>query len=1521
MLLYGPTHLVPAQEVAATTSTASSAGQIYWDYPKVLVPEGVNFPQPAAGGGIMAVVWQEYAGAANGGRQVSLSILVTRDGKDWTSHRDFAGPFPASGRQVSIFSLAIDQSGRIYVAVNAAPNEVAIYSSSDGGSTFTELSRVTAETTTVGPRLFVRGGGGLILFTAQGGQTVGGLNALSIRYLLSADGRNWTSARALVTSPDLSLNFAPYYAFYRGRDNVVFQVLRPGTPAAYHLYLEQSSDGGETFGPPKRLVGFQQGGAAGGANPLFYSDERPFLLGYDGKLSVVWERTYQTGTPQVYYAQYDLDGNLTGDVERVSSGDSTSRDPRIAIYGDREYVFWFDNSVGTDHVFAASYNGVFWQRTDLSAIAGSSIFARPLLFGDGIYVFWFNEVGDTGRLVMLPQNRSAPAPRLYGINFRAGGRTNLSSYLFGWEQPADPSGVAGFSFSVNRDPVGQAPREINILPNDRRTQVKVDADGEWYIHLATEDFAGNWSETSTIAFTRDTTPPGPVAFTPIAEDGKGFLTSNTATIRWKAPPDRDLAGYTYSFNYLSADPTAAVPAKRSLLRPPDAVRLSAPDFAFTNEDNGVWALSVAAVDQVGNVGPATTLVLRLDKYRPVTYITDVQSTQDSLGRVTLTIYGRGFAEGGKINEVILDRDGKEPYDYVFPAASRQFTVESDRIIRGPTIEDVRQGTYRVGLISPSRGLYFTAPLLTLSPTGTVKFGYYGLKQPQLWRPIEVPAILLSVNSIVILLVLGFLAAMLLVSVYRIGRIVEEGRVLNLEVRALLAGTRISPVEKKERLAQMKKIGMGLRAKFVLLITLLVIIVVLMVSTPLGYFMITTQQRNLAQGLLQQTQVLMDSLATGARTYLPDKNIIELGALPDLRVAMSEAQFVTITGYGATDDKHYDYVWASDDPQILKKLDTQVLNPGFSRIHDDITPKVPAIKESIDSRATKEVSGLSQELQKLGAQAAILATKDDPKSIAELARYQQEITALNKEVNAKLFEIGNVIGSVPAYEVNNLSRAIDHYTFFKPIVYRSNQDSLYFRGMIRMGVSTEPILKEMKSSERTLLITSGVVALVAIGLGVLGALLLAYLTVIPINRLVRGVEIIRDTEDKEKLKDHVIDVKTRDELSRLAETVNEMTRGLVAAAAANKDLVLGKDTQKMFTPLEQDPVTNRKLTTARETNNGAEFFGYYEGAKGVSGDYFDYRKLDERHYAIIECDVAGKGVPASLIMVEVATIFIDYFRNWDLAREGIHLERLVYRINDLVEERGFKGRFAALLVVIFDSVTGDCYFCNAGYKYVHLFDTRQGQMAEITLPNAPAAGVFPSSLVEMQSGFKQVRHKLSPGDCLLLFTDGVEEAKRHFRDRSLSVVACGEPGLKPGEVHGTHPFGSDNEELGIARIHAIIEAVMARGRFELRKYHNAIAEEALSFDFSECRGTVEEAVLAMVSVERVFRLYPDPHAGPDDRIMVDRKIADFLRGHFVQYSLYFREATPHPTLPEYVYFSHLKEDEQYDDLTILGVRKR
>ncbi|MEW5814544.1 MAG: PP2C family serine/threonine-protein phosphatase, partial [Spirochaetota bacterium] len=395
--------------------------------------------------------------------------------------------------------------------------------------------------------------------------------------------------------------------------------------------------------------------------------------------------------------------------------------------------------------------------------------------------------------------------------------------------------------------------------------------------------------------------------------------------------------------------------------------------------------------------------------------------------------------------------------------------------------------------------------------------------------------------------------------------------------------------------------------------------------------------------------------------------------------------------------------------------------------------------------------------------------------------------------------------------------------------------------------------------------------------------------------------------------------SKDEISVLAETINQMTQGLVKAATASKDLTVGKEVQKMYIPLEKD-AGGKKLTTGKETNKHVEFFGYYEGAKGVSGDYFDFLKIDEKHYAIIKCDVAGKGVPAALIMVEVATIFLTYFREWSVKKQGVHIDQLAYRINDLLEERGFKGRFAALIIVIMNMETGTCYLCNAGDNIIHLFDRGKRQMIQKILPEAPAAGVFPSMLVEMQSGFKQIPLKLTAGDCMFLFTDGIEEAKRIFRDQAFKPITCQEPGLKDGELHETHPRSSGDEELGIPRIYDIINSVMDRKKYSLYKYHNPVENEVLTFDFTTCEGTIEEAILAMVSVEKIFRIYPDPSATGENKIIVDRKVDEFLKAHFDQYRDYFSHLLDGGPVTEYVHFSHLKEDEQYDDLTILGIKK-
>jgi hypothetical protein len=463
-----------------------------------------------------------------------------------------------------------------------------------------------------------------------------------------------------------------------------------------------------------------------------------------------------------------------------------------------------------------------------------------------------------------------------------------------------------------------------------------------------------------------------------------------------------------------------------------------------------------------------------------------------------------------------------------------------------------------------------------------------------------------------------------------------------------------------------------------------------------------------------------------------------------------------------------------------------------------------------------------------------------------------------------------------------------------------------------------ILNGIDGRQKAPLQVIAIVFLAAEVIGIIGAILLSNSIVKSVKQLEKHVEIIRDTDNLAALNGLEVRIKSRDELGILGDTVNEMTHGLVKAALASSELSIGKEFQKKFLPLELDSNGN-KLSTGFEETRYFSLFGYYEGAKEVSGDYFDYLELDDRYYAIIKCDVAGKGVPASFIMIQVATMFLNYFKNWEPTEEGMHIENMGYQINEFIETLAFKDRFAAFTLCLYDSHTGTARFCNAGDNIVHFYDESEKRLKTLTLPETPAAGALSNFMVESKGGYKVQAVNLDHGDMLLLFTDGIEESKRKFRNEKFEEIQCTE--ALDRAPHENHVMGQSVEELGYDRIKGIVDAVMNRGSYTLHKWHNGEGDKDLSFDFSSSGGSVRDVILALVSVEKMFRCYYDPKATAENRVLVDKIVDAFLKEHFLQYRDYCSFTQENPVNPAYMYYTNVMEDEQDDDLTILGIRRK
>jgi serine phosphatase RsbU (regulator of sigma subunit)/pSer/pThr/pTyr-binding forkhead associated (FHA) protein len=194
--------------------------------------------------------------------------------------------------------------------------------------------------------------------------------------------------------------------------------------------------------------------------------------------------------------------------------------------------------------------------------------------------------------------------------------------------------------------------------------------------------------------------------------------------------------------------------------------------------------------------------------------------------------------------------------------------------------------------------------------------------------------------------------------------------------------------------------------------------------------------------------------------------------------------------------------------------------------------------------------------------------------------------------------------------------------------------------------------------------------------------------------------------------------------------------MVARAGLERDLKLAHQVQMSFLPTKPPQLP------------GYEFFAHYESALEVGGDYYDFIPLPGPRFGIALGDVAGKGVPAALLMAKVASDA----RFCLLTEKG--LAEAVYRLNEMMQEAGLLDRFVTLAMGLLDPVAHTITIVNAGHMPPLVYRASTGKIEEAC--SRDAAG-FPLGVAD-GIPYEAVTVDLQPGDCMSLFTDGVTEAK-------------------------------------------------------------------------------------------------------------------------------------------------------------------
>ena len=199
---------------------------------------------------------------------------------------------------------------------------------------------------------------------------------------------------------------------------------------------------------------------------------------------------------------------------------------------------------------------------------------------------------------------------------------------------------------------------------------------------------------------------------------------------------------------------------------------------------------------------------------------------------------------------------------------------------------------------------------------------------------------------------------------------------------------------------------------------------------------------------------------------------------------------------------------------------------------------------------------------------------------------------------------------------------------------------------------------------------------------------------------------------------------------LAKTIQQQRDDLL------HDVELAAQVQRLFLPVGKPAIA------------GLQIAGMMQPARGVSGDYYDYIPIDAHSIQIVIADVAGKGVPAALLMsATAAAMQLEANHDRDMLE-------IVGRLNAGIHSVSDGERYVTLLLAEIDARKRTLHYVNCGHNPALLYRAKTNTLTRMN-SSCPPIGIFAEEICELTSA------DLIAGDVLVFYTDGVTEAENQF----------------------------------------------------------------------------------------------------------------------------------------------------------------
>lgn len=235
-------------------------------------------------------------------------------------------------------------------------------------------------------------------------------------------------------------------------------------------------------------------------------------------------------------------------------------------------------------------------------------------------------------------------------------------------------------------------------------------------------------------------------------------------------------------------------------------------------------------------------------------------------------------------------------------------------------------------------------------------------------------------------------------------------------------------------------------------------------------------------------------------------------------------------------------------------------------------------------------------------------------------------------------------------------------------------------------------------------------------------------------------------------------------------VHESQQEHTQLESLKKDLTTARDIQQYILPQTFPPFP--------EETGRIDIYASMEAAKDVGGDFYDFFRIDDDRVALVIADVCGKGIPASLFMAISRTIIrskgMQYADTGKCMSES-NLPLVAYSADCM---------FVTVFYAVYNMRTGLLTYCNAGHNRPILLHS-DGTTELLPKPRSPLVGAYDNAI------YKEDTLQMESGDILVMYTDGVTEAKNPAK-----------------ELFGVDRFCSTLSSLADKDCHQIIDAVRA-----------------------------------------------------------------------------------------------------------------